>query len=150
MLDKVDKKIIEALQVDGRMANKEIAARVGMVPSAISERLKKLKDKGIIKSFETRLDPVKVNRTLLAFVFVKTNETADGWDTGNTLAKLDEIQEVYNIAGEDCYLIKVRVQDTEALSQLLREKIGSISTVTSTRTTIVMESYKETCKLYID
>lgn len=150
MLDKTDKKIIAVLQEDGRIPNKDIAAKVGMVPSAISERLKKLREKNVILGFETRLNPDALDKTLLAFVFVKTNETAHGWDTGNRLAEIDEIQEVYNIAGEDCYLVKVRVKDTFALSSLIREKIGLIETVTSTRTTIVMESYKESCKMKID
>jgi Lrp/AsnC family leucine-responsive transcriptional regulator len=150
MIDKTDKKIIEILQTDARIPVKEIANRVGMVPSAISERLKKLKEKGIIKSFEVRLDYSQLEKTLLAFVFVKTDELSKGCDTGIILAELPEVMEVFNVAGEDCYLIKVRVKNTRALGELLREKIGNINTVVSTRSTIVMETYKENLAVSLD
>jgi Lrp/AsnC family leucine-responsive transcriptional regulator len=149
-LDTVDRKILEVLQEDGRMANKEIAYRVGLVPSATSERLKKLRERGIIKSFEARLDSAKVGRALLAFVFVRTNEKAGHWHTAERLTEIPDVLEVYNVAGEDCYLIKVRTKDTHSLSKLLREKIGVIDEVISTRTTIVMETYKESCRIPLD
>jgi Lrp/AsnC family leucine-responsive transcriptional regulator len=150
MIDQVDKQILELLQEDARMPNKEIAYRVGLVPSATSERLKRLRERGFIKSFETRLDPAKVGCKLLAFVFVRTNELGGGWSTGGELAQIPEIQEVYNIAGEDCYLIKIRANDTGALTEIIRDKVGAIKSIVSTRTTIVMETYKETCRVPID
>ena len=147
MLDHLDRRILALLQEDGRMANKEVAARVGLVPSATSERLRKLRDRGYIQSIEARLDPRKVEFSMLAFVFVRTNELVGGMKTGTVLATIPEVQEVYNVAGEDCYLIKVRTKDTQSLSHLLRDKVGKIESVTSTRTTIVLEAYKETCAL---
>ena len=150
MLDAIDKKILTALQEDARMANKEIAARVGIVPSATSERLRKLRERGVIKSFEARLDADRLSFGLVAFVFVRTNEMVRGCDTGKDLAAIPEVQEVFNVAGEDCYLLKVRTRDTLSLSKVLREKIGVLEAVTATRTTIVMESYKETCRLPLE
>jgi len=150
MIDKIDKKILKILQTDARIPIKEIANRVGMVPSAISERLRKLKEKGIIKSFELRLDYTQLDKSLLAFVFVKTDELIKKCDTGTILAKVPEVLEVFNVAGEDCYLIKVRVKDTKTLGELLREKIGNIDTVVSTRSTIVMETYKENLAVNLD
>jgi len=147
MLDLIDRQILNILQEDGRIPNKEIAARIGMVPSATSERLRKLRDHGIIKQFETRLNPDKVGYGLMAFVFVRTNEEGGSWETGHELAKISQVQEVFNIAGEDCYLVKVRTNNTESLATLLRTEIGAINSVTSTRTTIVMQSYKETCAI---
>lgn len=149
MLDQLDRRILSLLQGDGRMANKEVAANVGLVPSATSERLKKLRERGYIKSIEARLDPARVDFGLLAFVFVRTNEPTSGSETGHVLARIPEVQEVFNIAGEDCYLIKIRTRDAKSLSQLLRDKVGRIPSVVSTRTTIVLESYKETCALPI-
>ena len=149
MLDHLDRKILSLLQQDGRMANKEVAAHVGLVPSATSERLKKLRERGYIRSIEARLDPARVDFGLLAFVFVRTSEPTSGSETGHVLARIPEVQEVFNIAGEDCYLIKVRTRDAKSLSQLLRDKVGRIPAVVSTRTTIVLESYKETVALPI-
>ena len=140
MLDELDRSILSLLQKDGRMANKEVAQQVGLVPSATSERLR-------IRSIEARLDPQKVDFSLLAFVFVRTNEMVSGCRTGEELARIPEVQEAYNIAGEDCYLIKVRTRDAESLSLILREKVGQIESVVSTRTTIVLETCKETCAL---
>lgn len=150
MLDAVDRQILMLLQEDGRMPNKEIAERIGMVPSATSERLRKLKERGIIKQFEARLDAEKVGRPLVAFIFVRTNEKAGGWNAGDQLAKIPQVQEVFNVAGEDCYLIKIRTRDTHTLNELLRTRIGGIDAVQSTRTTIVMQSYKETCAIPLE
>ncbi len=92
MIDKTDVKILKVLQENGRKANKDIAAEVGMVPSAISERIKKLKERKIIKAFETRIDAKKVEKNLLAFVYVTTNEQVKGWGTGKALSILTFIQ----------------------------------------------------------
>lgn len=148
-LDNIDRKILQALQEDSRMPNKEIANRVNLAPSATSERLKKLRENGIIDAFETRVNADKIGFGLVAFVFVRTSEMAKGWTTGKRLAAIPQVQEVYNISGEDCYLIKVRAHDPKALGRLLREQVGSIPTVVSTRSTIVMDVFKETCRLPI-
>ena len=150
ILDEMDKKILTVLQEDARMPNKEISNRVNLVPSATSERLRKLKERGFIKSFETRLDTEKIGYGLVAFVFVKTSEMAHGSHIGEQLAKVPEAQEVFNVAGEDCYLVKIRTKNTSSLGRILREKIGIIPEVLSTRSTIVMESYKETCAIPIE
>jgi Lrp/AsnC family leucine-responsive transcriptional regulator len=68
---------------------------------------------------------------------------------GALLAQIPEVQEVHHVAGEDCYLVKVRVADTEALGALLREKVGAVKNVRSTRTTIVLGTLKETHRLPI-
>lgn len=149
MLDKVDRKILALLQQDGRMANKELAGHVGLVPSATSERLKRLRERGYIHSIEARLNPDLIDFGLLAFVYVRTSEASVGSEVGKLLADIAEVQEVFNIAGEDGYLIKVRTRDAKSLSTLLRDKVGNILHVVSTRTTIVLESYKETCALPI-
>lgn len=143
----MDKKILEVIQEDARMPNKEISNRVGLVPSATSERLRKLKEKGFIKSFEARLNTDMIGFGLVAFVYVRTNEMASGSETGFELSKIPEVQEVFNVAGEDCYLVKIRTKNTQSLGRILRDKVGTIESVVSTRSTIVMESYKETCRI---
>ncbi len=147
MIDKTDLQILLALQEDGRMSNKEIAARVNLAPSATSERLKKLNDRGLIRKIEARLDSGALGYGLVAFIHVRTDELPGTGDAGTELAQIPEALEVYNVAGEDCYLVKVRTKDTESLSLILRDKIGAIESVTSTRTTIVMQSFKETCAI---
>ena len=147
MIDVLDQEILKILQEDGRMSNKELAYKVGLAQSATSERLRKLRERGWIEKFEIRLDAARLGFGLVAFIFVRTQELVSGRKIGDQLAAIEEAQEVFNVAGEDCYLVKVRVKDPEALGKLLRDKIGVIDSVVTTRTTIVMETYKETCKL---
>jgi Lrp/AsnC family leucine-responsive transcriptional regulator len=150
MLDDTDRRILELLQDNARINNAEIARQVEMAPSAVLERLRKLERKGLLKGYETRLDPVQLGLGLLAFVFVKTNERMGELQTGEQLAKIPEVQEVHHVAGEDCYLVKVRAEGPEALGRLLRVKFGAIPSVTATRSTIVLETVKEDCRLPLD
>jgi Lrp/AsnC family leucine-responsive transcriptional regulator len=147
MLDDTDRQIVTFLQADARMANAEIARRLGMAPSAIFDRIRKLEERGIIAGYEARVNARIVGLGLTAFIFVRSEDGACDPRTGMLLAKIPEVQEVHHIAGEDCYLVKVRVADTEALGALLRERIGAIKSVRSTRTTIALGTVKETNQL---
>ena len=150
MIDELDKTILRLLQEDARMPNSEIAKRIGIVPSATAERIKKLVQRGIISGYEVRLDAKALELGLVAFVFVRADEPVNTCQTALELTKIPEVLETHNIAGEDCYLIKVRVRDTASLGQLLRDKIGSIATVRSTRTVIALETFKENGALPLD
>ncbi len=149
MLDEIDAKILTIIQQDARISNAEIARQIGMAPSAIFERIRKLEAQGVVTGYETRLSPQALDLRLLAFVFVNTREV-NGAETGEILADIPGVQEVHHVAGEDCYLLKVRVADTEALGKLLRERIHILKSVTSTRSTIVLHTIKETAELPIE
>jgi Lrp/AsnC family leucine-responsive transcriptional regulator len=144
MIDSIDKQILNIIQHDARVPNVEIARTIGLAPSAVCERIRKLNKKDIIQKYEARLDPEVLGLGLLAFVFVRTDESAGNVIAGPELAAIPEVQEVYNIAGEDCYLVKIRAKNTDSLGKLLRDRIGNIQSVISTRTTIVLETFKET------
>ncbi len=148
MMDDIDKNILAIIQQDGRESNAEIARQVGLAPSAVLERIRKLEESGVIRGYSASIDPKKVGFGLIAFVFVKTAECGDGSD--RLMAEIPEVLEVHDVAGEDSYLIKVRAADTDDLSRLLREKLKAIPTVTSTRTTVVLETVKETTALPLD
>lgn len=150
MIDETDRKILSLLQGQGRINNAEIARQVGMAPSAVLERVRKLENRGVIRGYETRLDPAALGLGLLAFVFVRSNEKLAEASTASALAQLPEVQEVHHVAGEDCYLVKVRATSTEALGRCLREKFGAIPSVISTRTTIVLDTVKENASLPLD
>lgn len=125
------------------MSNTAVARAVGLAPSAVLERIRKLEDRGLIQGYAARIDPRPVGRGLLAFIFVRTEDSDVKSETARRLAGIPEVQEVHNVAGEDCYLVKVRVGDPESLGRLLREKISALPAVRSTRTTIVLETVKE-------
>jgi Lrp/AsnC family transcriptional regulator, leucine-responsive regulatory protein len=84
---------------------------------------------------------------MTAFIFVKTDYRESDIDTASLLAGIAEAQEVHRIAGEDCYLVKVCVANTEALGRLVEEKIESIRSVCSTRTTVVLRTLKDSVRL---
>ncbi|MGZ3678930.1 MAG: Lrp/AsnC family transcriptional regulator [Ktedonobacterales bacterium] len=149
MNDEIDKKIVMILQQNARISNADVARQLDMAPSAIFERIRKLEARGTIKGYEARIDPAALDRSLLAFVFVRAEEKLACLETGEELARIPEVQEVHHVAGEDCYLVKVRVANTEALGRLLRESFCVIPTVRSTRTTIVLTTIKETATLPI-
>lgn len=146
-IDKKDHKILSIIQSNARLSNAEISRRVGLAPSAVLERIRKLEDRGVIKGYRPKINPQAVNLGLLAFVFVRVKELPGKDTTGRELSKIPEVLEVHHVAGEDCYLTKVRTSNTEALGQLLREKFGALPTVRSTRTTIVLNTVKEDSRL---
>ena len=150
MLDNTDKKILYLLQKDARMANAEIARRLKMAPSGILERLRKLKDRDIIKEYVAHLDPKALDFGLLAFVYIKTNEKRVKWDVGEIVSKIPGVLEVHDIAGDECYVVKLRTKDTGSLYRLLRDDFGSIDAIASTRTTIVLRTLKETSDLPLE
>jgi Lrp/AsnC family leucine-responsive transcriptional regulator len=147
MIDEIDRTIMMILQQDARTSNADIARQVGMAPSAILERIRKLEARGLILRYEARLNPRPLDLGLLAFIFVRVEERLNTMAAGELLASFPEVQEVHHIAGEDCYLIKVRVADTESLGRLLRERFGAVPSIRSTRTTIVLSTLKESATL---
>lgn len=149
MIDDVDKKILMIVQEDARISNADIARQLGMAPSAILERLRKLEARGIVRGYEARIDPQSLELGLLAYVFVRSDGPIASTETGEAIATIPEVQEVHHVAGEDCYLVKVRVANTEKLGELLRHRFGAIPTIRSTRTTIVLDTIKESSTLPI-
>jgi Lrp/AsnC family leucine-responsive transcriptional regulator len=93
------------------------------------------------------VDPRALDQSLLAFIAVRSEGLPGDDAIGHQLARIAEVLEVHHIAGDDCFLLKVRARDTEHLGELLREKLGRIRGVRSTRTTIVLGSLKETSRL---
>ena len=148
MIDAIDRKILGILQESGRTSHAEIGRSLGMAGSAIFERVKKLEERGLIRGYAAVLDPEALELGLLAFLSVRTEDPVGGDTTARALAKRPEILEVHHVAGEDCYLAKVRVRDTAALSKLMKE-VGAIKGVRATRTTVVLETTKEVACLPI-
>lgn len=147
LLDETDLLILSYKQSDACLANAELAKKLGMAPSAVLERVKKLEQKGIIEAYITRINPQALDLRLLAFIFVRSSEGPGNVVVAKQLAKLPEVLELHHIAGEDCYLLKVRVNDPQALVQLMRDKFGKIPGILSTKSTIVLETLKETSQL---
>jgi Lrp/AsnC family leucine-responsive transcriptional regulator len=147
--DEIDLRILEILQDNARTTQADIAKTVGLAPSAVLERVRKLEAKGSIRDYVARVDPHVVDRSLLAFIAVRSTEHGVEMPSAVALAKIPEVLEVHHVAGDDCYLLKVRARDAEHLGQLLRTRIASVPSVISTRTTIVLETVKESARIPI-
>lgn len=147
-IDEIDLKILALLQDNARIAQVEIAKTVGLAPSAVLERMRKLEARGAIRGYVALVDPHVIDQRMLAFVAVRTS--AVGHEEGvvaERLAAIPEVLEVHYVAGDDCLLLKMRARDAEHVGELLRQQVGTVPGVRSTRTTIVLGSIKETPRL---
>lgn len=145
-LDSTDQRILNLLQDNGRISNAEVARALDMAPSAVFERIRKLETRGYVAGYEARLAPKKLDFGLLAFVFVRAEEVGEV-TVGSKLAELAAVQEVHQVVGEDCYLVKLRARDTDDLARVLNREIKRIPGIVSTRTTIVLGTLKESARL---
>ncbi len=147
MNDDIDGKILTMLQEDARISNAEIARRLGMAPSAILERIRKLEARGAIVGYGARLNPRTLNAGLLAFIFVRTESICGDSEVGAALAAIPELQEVHNVAGEDCYLVKARVADPQAVGRWGRFRSGFFHSGASTVSSFVLATINATTQL---
>src|SRR6195952_1863708 len=115
VLDKTDLHILRLMQDNARISNAELARELGMAPSGVLERVKKLEQKGVMLQYTTRINPAALQQKMLAFIFMKAADGPGCNDTAKQLAKIPEVQEVHHIAGEDCSLVKVRTYDAASL-----------------------------------
>ncbi len=141
-IDELDLKILNILQDDGKVSNAEIARKVGKAPSAVLERVRKLRKNGIIRGYECIVDHKILGRGLTAFISIRVDEGVGATDVGERLSEFPEVLEVHYTAGRDSYLVKVRVEDTESLQATLA-KFGTIAAVRDTNSTIVLTTVKE-------
>lgn len=142
--DATDLALLRLLQPDARLTHAAIGRRVGLAPSAVFARIRRLERDGLIRGYETRLDADRLGHGQVAFIAVRADEPAGSLGVAQAFARIPEVLEVHHVAGEDCLLVKVRVADNQHLARLLRERVGRIARVRSTRTTIVLETVKET------
>jgi len=149
VLDKTDLHILRLMQDNARISNADLARELGMAPSGVLERVKKLEQKGVILQYTARIDPAALQQKMLAFIFMKAADGPGCNDTAKELARIPEVQEVHHVAGDDCYLVKVRTYDSSTLMSLMRNSFSTIPNLLSTRTTIVLETVKEQQQLVI-
>lgn len=148
MIDRISLEILTILQNKARIPNIEVSRQVGLAPSAVLERIRKMEKQGIIDGYEVRLNPDRFNRAQIAFIDIKV-EASECNNVGKSLSEISEVQEVHFAAGEDCYLIKVRTHNTESLGLLLCNSIQTIPGVISTKTSTVLATIKETSRIPI-
>lgn len=144
-LDKIDLQILQLLRQDGRMPHSAIAKTIGLSGPAVHERVRKLEQKGIIAGYCAVLDPERLQRPHVAFVMVTLSEGNEFASDDPIVARIcdePDVLEFHRIAGEDCYMIKIRTATNRDMEKLLR-RIRSIRGVARTRTTIVLSTELE-------
>jgi Lrp/AsnC family transcriptional regulator, leucine-responsive regulatory protein len=143
LLDKVDCELLNILQEKGRTKRNELAERVGLSLPAVSERMRKLEEDGIIQGYFAKVNYKRLGKDITAIVIVTIDSSKHFPNFLEHISKNDDIQECHAITGEGTHLLKVRTENTEGLEKLLA-RIQSWPGVIKTSTNLVLSSPKET------
>lgn len=135
-MEETDRAIVAALAADGRMSYTDLAEKVGLSVSAVHQRVRRLEQREIIQGYVARVSHEAAGKPLTAFVAIRPFDPSQPDDAPDRLAHLSEVEACYSVAGDDSYLLLVRVASPVALERLLQE-IRSAASVT-TRTTVVL------------
>jgi Lrp/AsnC family leucine-responsive transcriptional regulator len=135
-VEETDRAIVAALTTDGRLSYTDLADKVGLSVSAVHQRVRRLEQRGVIQGYEARVSHDAVGLPLTAFVAIRPFDPSQPDDAPERLAHLDEVEACYSVAGEDFYLLLVRVASPPDLERLLQQ-IRTAANVT-TRTTVVL------------
>lgn len=150
-MDEMDRKLLRALQEDGRITNQALAQQCGISPAACFDRVKRLRSGGIIIGYTALLDPAKLDVALMIFVEVLLDRTTDDAFAAFAahVARLPQVLECHMVAGGFDYLLKVRVADMAAYRAFLGDTLVAMPGIRETRTYAVLEEVKATTRLPI-
>lgn len=140
-MDQTDAAILNELRNNARISNLALAKKVNLSPSTVLERVKRLRESGIIKGFQSRFDCVKLGYGLTVLIELRAQKNTGEDIIGPQLAAMPEIVEIYDVAGECDYLLKVMTANSETLGKLLLQ-IGRIPGIVSSRTTLLLGTLK--------
>ena len=145
MRDRHDDRILRELVADGRLANVELARRIGLSPSACLRRVQELERAGVIAGYRAVLDPAADGVGLVAYLAVGLNDHTKAAQLAfeRGVADADEVVEVHNVTGTVEYLLRVEVADIAAYKVFHSEVLGTLSQVHSITTYVVMDSPKD-------
>lgn len=137
-LSKLDQAIVRELAADGRCSFTDLAERVGLSVSAVHQRVRRLEHRGVLRGYAARVDGEQVGLPLTAFVSLTPIDPAAPDDYPQRIEHLRAVEACYSVAGDESYIVKVRVPGPAALEDLLRQ-IREAAHV-STRTTVVLST----------
>jgi Lrp/AsnC family leucine-responsive transcriptional regulator len=147
-LDELDLNLLRTLQENGRTKRNELAEKIGLSVPSVSDRLKKLEESKILEGYYAKLNRQAFGYDILAFILVMMDSSKHYKDLIKHVEKNPNILECYSVLGEGSHLLKVTVKNTESLEKLLGE-IQTWPGVTSTKTTYVLSTLKETTAINI-
>ncbi|CAA9348672.1 MAG: Transcriptional regulator, AsnC family [uncultured Nocardioidaceae bacterium] len=137
-MEDTDRTIVRLLAQDGRKSFTDLGKATGLSTSAVHQRVRRLEQRGVITGYTARVDPAEVDLALTAFVSIRPIDTSQPDDSPDRLAHLTEIESCYSVAGDESYILLVRVASPMALEDLLAQIRAAANVVT--RTTIVLST----------
>lgn len=146
-MDSFDMKIIQILMENARVTWADLAAEVGLSAPATADRVHRLEEQEVIKGYGAIIDPEYAGNECTAFVAVTLERPEHRPSFLQRVQELKEIQECHHIAGDDDYLLKARCRNTKDLDRVISTELKGLPGVIRTKTTIVMDTSKETCQV---
>lgn len=137
-VEDLDRQILRLLAADGRRSYTDLAKDTGLSVSAVHQRVRRLEQRGVLRGYRAVIDCDEAGLPLTAFVSIKPIDPAAPDDAPDRLAHLDAIEACHSVAGDESYILKVRVASPAALESLLQEIRAAASV--STRTTVVLST----------
>ncbi len=137
-VEDLDRRIIELLTQDGRISYTDLGKSLGMSTSAVHQRVRRLEQRGVIKGYTAKVDHQALGRQITAFMSITPLDPAAPDDIPERLRELPQIEECHSVAGDENYILKVRV-DTPAELEELIASVRGVANV-STRTTVVLST----------
>ena len=138
-MDQVDRQLISELRLHGRATYAELGRMLGLSPSSVHERVGKLEAAGVITGYHAEVDPRSVGLGVTALVGIQPTDTAVEDEVAEALGRLDEVESCYAVAGDDAFVVKVRVPTVDDLERTLG-RLRRIDGVARTHTTVVLST----------
>ena len=150
--DRSDRKILDLLQREGRITMTELAARVGLSPTPVTERVRRLEREGVITGYHARVDPAALGKSLLVFVELKlSSKSAEVFDrVKKEMLFVPEVMECHLVSGDFDYLVKARIGEMAEYRRLLGNILLKLPSAAESRSYVVMEELKESSYLAPD
>ena len=148
-LDRIDHKILDLLQRDGRLSNVELAEKVALSPSPCLRRVRALEESGVVRQYVALLDPGKVGLALLAYVNVKLEKRGKMPidDFSKAVQAWPEVVACYSMTGEMDYLLRVQVEDLDHYTRFMMDRLLKQAGVLDVKSNFVLERIKDTTAL---
>ena len=144
-MDKIDRKILMQLQHNAKLNTKEIASKIGLTVTPTYERIKKLEQNGIIKSYVALLDRNKIGKKIIAYCQISLTQhqkkLLDNFKAN--ILQLPEIMECHNVSGNFDFLLKIAVEDMNQFQEFINEKLSVVDGISTIQSSFVLEAVKE-------
>ncbi len=145
-IDEIDAQILHLLQTEGRIKRKDIAESVGLSIPSVSDRMRKLAERGVLAGYHASVDAKRLGHDVTAFVWIQSAGSEHYGEFIEAVMGMEEVQELHSVTGDGSHVLKIRVRNTTALERLLA-RIQALPGVRGTRTSLVLSTLKETSYL---